>query len=654
MKKIILFILNYSSPDNIEVNEPVKEGLIENIEELAEEQEDIICDTVEITTSKELYTLFHKKLEKIKEYTSGDFELYLHFSGHGKTKGHFYGEDLMSNNKIDDILRNEYIKFIFFSNCFSERLAKKVIRHSNINLCIASAQELGVYFSIAFENLFYKKLLEEKTSFLNAFKSTSSELSPNHKNLIEYDQQGAAKYMLHKGGGAGSAEAKPFNKLNCIWNEAATANKIKGKFRLRHKSFSEQVLEAAEEKFLQQNKQILIVYNTDTVDRYLEFLKFIRKENWASVNHIITINDPIVKNKFDKELKKIVKELSTPEFIAHDDLIKIKFLQLTSEEIADTEWLHNSTFKNHLINDSNNYQYFDLLVVSSNRFFNISNQKNFEAKHFARFEESFKANKKLEKILSVSSIPLNKRIVSTHKIPCGTASDKMEDYKKDETPLQPLEVVIAEQLEPELYNFLINGLKFYLSSQYPVILYEGDISSSILHDMSVGFKKFFGTDSVDSIEEYISDLIRNTQKYNLRFFSINLYGRTEEEIYYEDIKKIMTHFNTSISKKIAQYAGDTKFLFINTNTTLLKEKIKKLATDFDHIAIKELPAVSEKLDKTKLDSWIDKHFGSTKSEKDHIKKILKFSTLIDQSPKFVIQNNCSSFSLPEEKFFNLT
>ena len=148
-------------------------------------------------------------------------EVYLHFCGHGNTKGIPYDDWLLKNNDLAIIIEHEKVKSCFFSSCRSADLVK-IVNKRNIPVVIGTAGENDIQnnFAIAFQIEFYNLLLDHRT-FQSAFEKAYTSVPTNLQN-------GAIKMgSLTRGEGAlDDILATDINEMQIIFKNKKTQNSL--------------------------------------------------------------------------------------------------------------------------------------------------------------------------------------------------------------------------------------------------------------------------------------------------------------------------------------------------------------------------------------------------------------------------------------------
>ena len=126
------------------------------------------------------------KLDQLKN-DEGNEELYLHFSGHGASKGIPYGEWFLKNNDLAIIIDHPKIKFCFFSSCKSGDLVA-ITNTRNIPVVIGTVAENDIEnsYAIAFQAELYEGLLASR-DFDNAFEYALITTNNRKNKSYRYD-----------------------------------------------------------------------------------------------------------------------------------------------------------------------------------------------------------------------------------------------------------------------------------------------------------------------------------------------------------------------------------------------------------------------------------------------------------------------------------
>lgn len=652
MKKILLFILNHSTKDNATINNEVEEKLIEPLIKLGQGIEDFIIESEKIITIKEIKKTLNEKIEAIEKYTDGDYELYLHFSGHGVNEGHFYGHKKLSSSNIEGLLNgiDRKIKFVFFSNCFSAQLAEMVSKNTKIALTIGTVHKLGVQFSINFEKDFYSRLLNDKWTFNEAFKKTFSALTVDFRDkILEHDKGGEHKYNDFKGGGAAMDFFNIINDIHCFWNK----NTPKNNFQLLHKTLSEKINFFEKFKFPLNKKQILIIDNNEEEIPPSHLRGFLREEGWAKVNHIITL-DKISKENLTDELKNTdaLKPKGSQSrdgqlnFDEEDLIIKmpIKFLQLTSKIPDSNSWLKHEKIAQNL--DSK----IHLLILSSHSAFNPKVYPNFCIKLKPNGNSfDFNSNKNLINFLSKGNLSFESRFESTLNVPCGKSTNEIQKiYDKQD---QHIELVVSDDSNIEIFNFFINKLKYNSGCLFPVIFFDDCLEKNISTQFSELFRLYLNGKRQGKLNYYIDQVFN--EGIDVRFFSLRLYNIKDVEEKFNELKEILIQINNNFTEVKKDIGIKRIYFFINTNSKKLIEKLKKIeAEGFTDVKLNLVPKVDGKISCKLLDKWFKNSFPK-EEDRDIAKKIICLDQLYDSTPNKIIRSNCDNFLIPEEQFFKI-
>ena len=427
---------------------------------------------------------------------------------------------------------------------------------------------------------------------------------------------------------------------------------------------------------------------------------FFRDGGWSKVNHIITLEkedkenikeqieqiNTHIKNlkahieKIKKERKEqqrkmrenvgaisieatnaILDDRPIEELPIKESPIKIKFLILSAEKEVKIDWLNFDAFTSELNDlskenkEENASKPFQLLVLSSNQNYDKREHDNdFSENHFSKLastkeERQFQENISLIDFLSVSYISLEARIKSTIYFPCGKATSTIWKKRK----YNFIKIFLFNNLDVQLFHFLINGLRRRKSSDSPVIVYDNTIKKNLTRVVSDEIKKFLGnTDDLGDIEDLISDIIRKNDQLDLRFLSFDLTHQVEVEEEINSLNKILQYFNQKLTKYYDRYNAKEKYIFINVDCQKHKKVLEKIKA-ITHINTIEVPEINSSTSEEELEDWISRYF---EEDNDYfiVKSTIGLDKQIGKPPKEIIQNNCVCFLIPEERFFKIS
>lgn len=104
-------------------------------------------------------------------------ELYLHFNGHGQTKGIPFDDWVLGNETFATILEEDKVVSCFFASCKSSILAK-IVAEKDIPVVIGTLYDENIEnnYAIDFQKAFYG-YLAEKRSFRQAFEKAQADLT---------------------------------------------------------------------------------------------------------------------------------------------------------------------------------------------------------------------------------------------------------------------------------------------------------------------------------------------------------------------------------------------------------------------------------------------------------------------------------------------
>ncbi len=154
------------------------------------------------------------KLAKLSDPKQEDAEeIYLHFSGHGTTKGIPYGDWILKNKDLVNFLGSPRFKFCFFSSCSAGDLVD-LANQKKIPIVLGTRGDSKVenQFAIKFQKRFYEELLEKK-NFWEAFNTAGSHARTDLSKEVTIDEP-----IIRGEMGADDLNSERLNALQIIFS----------------------------------------------------------------------------------------------------------------------------------------------------------------------------------------------------------------------------------------------------------------------------------------------------------------------------------------------------------------------------------------------------------------------------------------------------
>lgn len=557
-------------------------------------------------------------------------ELYLHFSGHGRTEGIPYDDWVLKSSSFSIMLDHPKVKFCFFSSCKSAQLVK-IVSERKIPIVIGTEGDDNIEngYAIEFQKKFYSKL-SKKLSFLKAFEQAQNDLKVEQKIEIKVGVLTRAEMALD------DLEATVNNKLQIVFSEDEEKN--------RHLVYPT-VVEAITN--VEENKQIIFAY-ADNKNLLDEFEASFNKKGLHEQSKLFLLNENDLRKLDDNDGKGVFLED-----------IKILFIVQSARDIFENEKLVN------VFDDQKKFTEFDNLKFAlaikngtneNNLFKNTSYFKeeidkytgtNKSRFYYDTFDDLFDDNG-FDRYINEIGIHLSTRksyIINNLSHP----TKKEVKFIKD--PMHYLRVLFAHKKNEKLINYIINWLSGYEKFETPIII------SDYLHKDQLT--------AIDALKAAIKSTYKDDPTYTLfleqnmsfALAPIILHGhiiviRTDLDDLEElktQVREVLLAFdqvpNLSVPPKSPTY-----IFFINEDSFSFSEA--------DRLSLAKTKNFSKPspISKEFIELWTSFFQDSNKEFDEIIEKLLQidFDKYKDQCPSGVIEEICDHFKIPRKQILSIS
>ncbi len=463
-------------------------------------------------------------------------EFYFHFSGHGNKGGIPYAEWNLSNHEFTSRLKDDRIKFCFFSSCQGGELVD-IANQRGIPVIIGTNHNnIDNDYAIQIQIEFYKLLLSQKLTFENAFENAILNVKTNSIQKIDIGNLTAKKkveekkkikklvfgspLLLHRGGGnADNLDENVLNDLQIIFN--AEADK---KRRLLSKNIEDQLNEILIDSNNNNinNPKVLISYFDDrSIENDFEINYKSDYEEFISIIYLKDHDLSIV----DKLLSLASDSTNTAEENLLRNFSQIKFLiQLTSMDqinvtlkdilISNNFWtnpkvkiaflLHQQLYlsdlfkQNHaskLITYSHKIATFKFTEDLSDVFNNLESQSN------------------LSNYITDESIPNKYRYTTVINFDCGSQKGNIQKLI-DIPESSKIRLIFGIRSHEKFMSFLANWLKFKNKQSQFLIINRAKSSDTLRNTFEHKIRMHLGNDinNRNKIKGLLSQLINRHEQ----------------------------------------------------------------------------------------------------------------------------------------------